>query len=335
LERAKATVTFSSGAAATDAIVRLLKVGDHMISQDDLYIGSKVLFTKFAKQSMGIEVDFVNLTEPRNINKYLKPNTKLVWLESPANPSMKTYDIRRISKLAHKSKERPLVAVDNTLLTPYFQNPLELGADITMNSITKYMNGHSDVIMGEVSTNNTKVAKKLREIQFRAGSIPSPFDCFLVNRGLKTLTLRMQQHHENSMFVAEFLRGNLTHPNRYINHVAYPPFKQQQPFTSVYQHMTEDQGGFSGMMSFYLNGDGNATTLFLKSLNMINVGASFGGAFTIASQPYYNNKHMSEEEKGRFGLTANMVRLHVGLEYHKDIIDDLDQAMKKAMPLHH
>jgi len=332
LDRAEETVTFSSGSAAIDAIIRLLKSGDHMICQEDVWNGAKMYFEKVAKESMAIEVDYVNLTEPRDINKYLKPNTKLVWLESPANPSMNTYDIRMISKLAHKSKGRPLVAVDNTFLSSYFQNPLELGADITMHSLTKYMNGHEDVIMGGVSTNFTQVAKKLREIQFRVGSIPSPFDCFLVNRGLKTLPLRMRQHSENSMFVAEFLRGNDTHPNQYIKHVAYPPFKQQRPFTKAYQLMTECQGGYSGMMSFYLNADGNATTLFLKSLKMIHIGASLGGAFTIAQQPYFS-LHVSIEEKGKLGVTPNMVRLHVGLEYYKDIIDDLDQAMKKAMPL--
>merc|ERR1719394_706915 len=243
LDGASTSITFASGLAATDNIVKLMSAGDHMIAMDDIYGGTNRYFRKIASR-MGIEVSFVDMTKPENAAAALKPNTKLVWIETPTNPTLKIVDIKAVSDLVHQ-QEGVHVVVDNTFLSAYFQRPLELGADMTFYSLTKYMNGHSDVIMGAVSTNNADLAERLRWMQNAAGAVPSPFDCYLVNRSLKTLRIRMEEHQRNSLAVGRWLEK---HPA--VLSVRHPGLASHPQHHIVLKQCY----GHSGMISFYLKG---------------------------------------------------------------------------------
>jgi len=322
LDGAKHAITFASGLAATTAITTLLSSGDHAIAMDDLYGGTNRYFRKVASR-MGIEVTFVDLTNAQNVSTALRPNTKMVWIETPTNPTLKIVDIKAVCEIVHQQKDVFVVA-DNTFLSAYFQRPLELGADITYYSLTKYMNGHSDVIMGSIALNNEELAERLRFLQNATGAVPSPFDCYLVNRSLKTLHLRMEQHQKNANAVAAFLESRIPHQVEKVIHPGSPSHPQ-------HELVKRQQYGHSGMLSFYIKGGLDASKKFLKALKVVTLAESLGGFESLAELPYLMT-HASIEEKERvaLGVTDNLIRLSVGLENEKDLIEDVKQALEAA-----
>ncbi|KAJ9580196.1 hypothetical protein L9F63_004139 [Diploptera punctata] len=317
LDNAKYGICFSSGLGATTAVVHLLNAGDHIISVDDLYGGTHRYFCKIAAK-MNIETTFVDAIDPKNVEKAIRPNTKLMWVETPTNPLLKVIDIKKIAQIVHK--HNILLAVDNTFLTSYFQRPLELGADITVYSLTKYMNGHSDVIMGAVTTNNEEVNTNLRFLQKSMGVVPSPFDCFLVNRSLKTLHLRMEGHMRNSLAVARYLEK---HP--LVEKVLHPGL----PSHPQHELAKSQCYGHSGILSFYIKGGLEESSKFLSSLKVFTLAESLGGFESLAELPsVMTHASIPLEEREKVGVKDSLLRLSVGLESEKDLIADLDQAFK-------
>lgn len=319
LDGCRYALTFASGVGTQAAVISMLKSGDGIITNDDNYVGTGGLFRSFAV-NMGMEMQYVDMSDLKNIENAIKPNVKMVWMESPTNPTIKVFDIKAVSKLVH-AKSEAFVVVDNTLLSPYFQQPLALGADIVMHSLTKYINGHCDVIMGSIATDNEEYFNRLKFIQTAAGSVPSPFDCYLVNRGLKTLSLRMEQHFRNSYAVAVFLES---HPQVVqVFHPALPSHPQHKIALS-------QSSGHSGIMSFILK---NATLerckKFLSSLKLFILTGSLGGFESLIQIPSIMMVHPSvtKEDRMKFGIDVGLVRISVGLEDSQDHIDDLDQAL--------
>merc|ERR1719266_1976573 len=320
LDGAKHACVFASGLATSTTITHLLSAGDHVISMDDLYGGTNRYFRKVAAR-MNIETSFVDATNPKNIEDAIRPNTKMVWVESPTNPTLKVVDIKAVAEITKKHPNIFLV-VDNTFLSCYFQRPLELGADIVMHSLTKYMNGHTDVIMGAACTSSDDLADRLRFLQNAVGPVPSPFDCYLVNRSLKTLKVRMEEHQKNGLLAAQFLEG---HPHvQSVIHLLLPSHPQ-------YELVKRQQYGHSGMLSFYLNGGLEESKKFLQALKLVTLAESLGGYESLAELPYLMT-HASIEEKERvsLGVTNNLIRISVGLENPQDIIEDIDTALKAA-----
>ncbi|XP_063705553.1 cystathionine gamma-lyase-like isoform X2 [Culicoides brevitarsis] len=317
LDNGKYGLTFASGLGATTCIITMLKTGDHIIAGDDLYGGTNRLFRNLALP-MGIEVDFIDYTNLELVEKSVKSNTKLMWLESPTNPLMKVCDIKKLSDLAHKLKSDIVVVVDNTFLTPYLQRPLELGADIVSYSLTKYMNGHSDVIMGAAIMNNEELYERLKFLQNSTGIVPSPFDCYQVNRSLKTLDIRMEKHKKNSIIVAKFLESHAM-----VEKVLHPGLKSHP------QHETalKQTGGHSGVFSFYLKGGYEDSCLFLKTLEVFTLAESLGGFESLAELPsVMTHASIPAEIRAELGITDNLIRLSVGLEDPEDLIFDLEKA---------
>lgn len=268
---------------------------------------------------MGIEVEFVDLTDLKNLEKAIKPNTKLVWMETPTNPVMKVIDIKGVADVVH-SKTKAFLVVDNTFLSAYFQRPLDLGADVVMYSLTKYMNGHSDVVMGSIATNNEELFEKLKYYQNATGIVPSPFDCYMVNRSLKTLSLRMERHFQNSLAVAKFLEAHAK-----IEKVLHPALashpQHKLALTQTFGH--------SGIMSFYIK-DSNLekSSEFLKSLRVFTLAESLGGYESLAELPsVMTHASVPEEQRRELGINDKLVRISVGLEDVQDLINDLDQAL--------
>jgi len=321
LDGANHAMTFSSGLAATTAVTSILSAGDHIVSMDDLYGGTNRYFRQVASR-MGIETSFVDATDPAKVAEAIRPNTKMVWIETPTNPTLKVVDIRAVADIVGKH-ENIFLVVDNTFESSYFQRPLELGADISYYSLTKYMNGHTDVIMGAVCTNSEKLAQKLRFLQNATGSVPSPFDCYLVNRSLKTLRVRMEEHQKNALVVGRWLEKNPA-----IESVRHPGLPSHPQHDLVLKQCY----GHSGMISFYLKGKLQESKTFLSSLKLITLAESLGGYESLAELPYLMT-HASIEEKERIslGVTENLIRVSVGLENAEDIIADLDQALKAAV----
>lgn len=287
---------------------------------DDLYGGTNRYFRKVAS-NMGIETSFVDATDVKNVADAIKPETRMVWIETPTNPTLKVVDIQAVAEVVHRHKNIFLV-VDNTFESAYFQRPLELGADITYYSLTKYMNGHTDVIMGSVALNDDDLADRLKFLQNAAGAVPSPFDCYLVNRSLKTLKLRMEEHQKNGLEVAKFLEA---HP--FVEKVRHLLLESHPQHALV----KKQQYGHSGMISFYIKGGLEESKKFLKALKLVTLAESLGGYESLAELPYLMT-HASIEEKERvaLGVTDNLVRISVGLENATDIIADLDQALTAA-----
>uniref|UniRef100_A0A1L8E9P3 cystathionine gamma-lyase n=1 Tax=Haematobia irritans TaxID=7368 RepID=A0A1L8E9P3_HAEIR len=274
LDNAKYGLTFSSGLGATTAVLTMLSSGDHIVLGDDIYGGTNRLIRQVISK-FGIEATFA---DPTNIDEFkaaIKPNTKLVWVETPTNPMMKVSDIKLLSEIVHKSGDI-IFAVDNTFLTSYFQRPLELGADLVCYSLTKYMNGHTDVVMGGVTMNCEKLYDRLKFLQNAAGIVPSPFDCYQVNRSLKTLAIRMEQHFKNSVAVAKFLEA---HP--FVEKVLHPAL----PSHPHHKIALKQTYGYSGVFSFYLKGNLNNSTAFLKHLKMFALAESLGGYESLAELP--------------------------------------------------
>ncbi|CAK9798120.1 Cystathionine gamma-lyase [Anthophora plagiata] len=316
LENGKHAFTFSSGLGATTVITSLLKAGDHVISGDDIYGGTNRFFQKCLSTN-DVSITFVDLTNTKNISANIKPNTKMVWLETPTNPLLKVIDIKAVIQLVKKQNPEIIVAVDNTFLTCYYQKPLELDADISVYSLTKYMNGHSDVIMGAAITNRDDIAERLKFLQNAMGVIPSPFDCSLVIRSLKTLELRLQQHMKNGLAVAKFLDS---HPC--VEKVIHP-YLPSHPQHEIALRQTS---GHSGMVSFSLKGD---AIKFLKALKVFTLAESLGGYESLAELPaIMTHASVPEETRAELGITDRLIRLSVGLETERDLLEDLDQALK-------
>lgn len=318
LENGKYGLTFASGMGAITALTSLLTTGDHIVSGDDIYGGTNRYFRQCASR-IGIKVTFVDFTNVNNIMKALEADTKMVWLESPSNPMLKLVDIKAVSEALKVSRPDIILIVDNTFLTCYFQRPLDLGADIVMYSLTKYMNGHSDVIMGAVVTRRDDLEKKLRFIQNALGIVPSPFDCMQVNRSLKTLEVRMQQHMKNGLAVAKFLEGHSQ-----VEAVMHPLL----PSHIQYEIALKQTDGHSGMVSFYHKGN---SFKFLKSLKLFALAESLGGYESLAEMPsVMTHASVPAEDREKMGITDQLIRLSVGLESENDLLEDLDQALKAS-----
>jgi len=317
LENGKHCLAFASGMAAIDAIVKLLKPGDEVVSTNDMYGGTYRIFTKIF-QPLGIKFTFIPMDDVRNVEKAITPNTKLVWLETPTNPLLNIIDIKAIADIT--KKKNILLAVDNTFATPYIQIPLDLGADITMHSVTKYLAGHSDVVMGAVVVNDKPLADRLAFIQNSCGAVPGPQDCFLVLRGIKTLHLRMQRHCENAMAVAEFLAK---HPK--VDKVNYPGL----PSHKNHQVAQKQMKAFGGMMSFTLKTDKMEDAIkVLERVKIFSLAESLGGVESLCGHPAsMTHASIPKEEREKSGLKDSLIRLSIGVEDVEDIIEDLKQAI--------
>ncbi|XP_074859615.1 cystathionine gamma-lyase isoform X1 [Carettochelys insculpta] len=324
LDGAKYCLAFASGLAATVNIAHLLKAGDGIICVDDVYGGTNRYFRKVASQ-MGLKFTFVDCSKLECLEAAITPKTKLVWLETPTNPILKVIDIQGCADIVHKHKDIILV-VDNTFMSAYFQRPLSLGADICMYSATKYMNGHSDVVMGLVSVNCDNLYERLKFLQNAIGAVPSPFDCYLCNRGLKTLHIRMKQHFHNALVVAQYLESN---PR--VEKVIYPGL----PSHPQHELMKRQCSGCPGMITFYIKGNLDHANIFLKNLKLFALAESLGGYESLAEHPaIMTHASVPEEEREVLGISDTMIRLSVGLEDTQDILEDLEQALKAALPDH-
>ncbi len=317
LENGKHCVCFSSGMGATDAVMRMLRPGDEVITGDDLYGGSYRMFTKIY-ENYGIKFHFINLTNADNIKQYINANTKLIWAETPTNPTMQIIDIEACANIAKEHKL--ILAVDNTFASPYLQNPLALGADIVMHSVTKYLGGHSDVVMGALITNDDKLHEQLYFILNSCGANPGPMDSFLVMRGIKTLHLRMERHCYNGRKVAEFLK---THPK--IEKVYWPGFTDHPNHDIAKKQMRD----FGGMISIVLKGaDLESTFKIASSFKVFSLAESLGGVESLINHPVtMTHASIPKVERDKAGVVDNLLRLSVGVEDVEDLIDDLKQAL--------
>jgi cystathionine beta-lyase len=320
LENGKFGICFSSGMGATDAVIKLLSPGDEVITSNDLYGGSYRMFKK-VYEKFGIKFHFIDLGQATNIEPLLNVNTKLLWLETPTNPLMNIIDIRACVDIA--KKRNILVAVDNTFASPYLQNPLALGADIVMHSVTKYLGGHSDVIMGALVVNDEKLHQELAFIANSCGAVPGPQDSFLVLRGIKTLHLRMERHCSNGRTIAEFLKK---HPK--IGKVYWPGFEDHPNHVIAKKQMKD----FGGMLSFTLKDDNvaSATTL-MESVQLFSLAESLGGVESLINHPAsMTHASIPREERIKNGLVDSLIRLSIGVEDIEDLLEDLTQALTKA-----
>lgn len=310
-------LAFGSGIAAIDAVLKLLKPGDEVISTNDLYGGSFRLFTQIY-QDFGIKFHFINMENAHTIQNYINQNTKLIWVETPTNPMMNIIDIVATSKIAKQHKV--LLAVDNTFATPYLQRPLDLGADIIMHSVTKYLGGHSDLVMGGLVVNDKDLAERLYFIQNASGAICGPQDSFLALRGIKTLHVRMQRHCENGKAVAEYLNN---HPK--IEKVYWPGFKNH-PNHEVAKSQMDD---FGGMVSFVTKGNNYDEAIkIVEKLKVFTLAESLGGVESLAGHPAsMTHGSIPKTEREKTGVVDALIRLSVGIEDVTDLIADLKQAI--------
>ena len=323
LEKAKYALTFASGLGALTTLSYLLKTGDHIVTVDDVYGGTNRFFRNCA-QRMGIESTFVNMMDLKETEAAFKANTKMVWLETPTNPTLKLVDIAAVCEIARRKAPTAVIIVDNTFASAFFQNPLELGADIAMHSLTKYMNGHTDSVMGAIMLNNEDLYKQMKYLQNAVGAVPSPFDCYMVSRGLKTLALRMRQHMENGMKLARALEKN---PR--IEKLIYPGL-ESHPQHELYKRQMK---GFGGMISVYIKGDLQTTVKFLQGLKLFAIAESLGGYESLIEHPaIMTHASVPAEQRAILGIGDNFVRISVGLENADDLIEDINQSLIAAIP---
>jgi cystathionine gamma-lyase len=319
LENAQFGLAFSSGMGATDTVMKLLKPGDEVITGNDLYGGSYRMFTQIFAQ-YGIKFHFIDLNDTANISRYVTENTKLIWIETPTNPTMRIVDIAAAATIAKANNL--LLVVDNTFASPYLQNPIDLGADIVMHSATKYLGGHSDVIMGALLTKRQDLFDKLAFIQNSCGAVPGPMDSFLVLRGLKTLHLRMKAHCENGRKVAEFLKN---HPK--VEVVYWPGFSDHPNHEIAKKQMRD----FGGMISFSTKGATLESTFKLaSSFKVFSLAESLGGVESLINHPAtMTHASIPKAERDKAGVTDTLLRLSVGVEDAEDILADLEQALAR------
>ena len=316
LENGKKAFAFSSGVAAQSAVLELLKPGDHIIAFDDLYGGTFRLFNEIKAKSSGITITYMDLN--KNINKEIKKNTRLIWIESPTNPLLKITDLKRIARIAKRNKI--LTVCDNTFATPINQKPLNFGIDIVNHSLTKYINGHSDVIGGcLVVGNNRTLEKRFALIQNSIGSVPSPFDCFLVLRGIKTLGLRIKKHNENGIKIARFLKQH-----KKVIKITYPGLSNHPQKDIARKQMT----GFGGMVTFLYDGNLNQIKTFMKKLKLFTIAESLGGVESLIESPALMTHAYLDSSDENQSIPKNLIRISAGIEDADDLINDLKQALK-------
>ncbi|KDQ22167.1 hypothetical protein PLEOSDRAFT_1090897 [Pleurotus ostreatus PC15] len=343
-------LTFASGSATTGIVLQSLGPGAHVLSVNDVYGGTFRYMTRVAKELQGLEVDFLDLENASDdeIIGAIRPNTKLIWIESPTNPTLRLIDIAKISRLAKSHPSQPLVLVDNTFLSPFYSSPLLLGADLVMHSMTKYINGHSDVLMGALilpaSHRHLAVYEKLQFLQNASGAVPSPYDCWLAQRGAKTLHLRMKAHGENALQVARALQRS-----EHVEEVIYPGLKtharNQLAYKSLSAHAKkfvdafkpDDSDApfdfpFSGMISFRIRGDEATAERFLTSTRLFTLAESLGGVESLAEHPArMTHGSIPPAERAILGIGDNLIRLSVGVEDADDLVEDIEQALELAV----
>ena len=321
LENGTHGFAFSSGLAAIDCVLRTLNPGDEVIAGDDLYGGTYRMFTRLFMK-YGLEFSYVDMNLASNVKDVITEKTKLVWIETPTNPLMKIADIAAISSVVKDINSDILIAVDNTFATPYLQQPLDLGADIAMHSATKYLGGHSDLVMGALIVKDAKLAEEIHFIQFAAGAIAGPMDSFLALRGIKTLHIRMQRHCENGKVVANFLKN---HPK--VGMVYYPGFKNHPNHLVAKKQMKD----FGGMVSFKLKDESKVAAFkFLESTKIFTLAESLGGVESLVSHPTtMTHGSIPESERLKIGITDSLIRLSVGIEDEEDLLADLEHALNQ------
>ncbi len=317
IENGKFGLAFSSGVAATDAVIKLLAPGDEVIAGNDMYGGTYRLFSKIFEK-FGIKFHYINMQDAENIKTYINANTKLIWAETPTNPLMNIVDISAVATIAKANNI--MLCVDNTFASPYLQNPLDQGADIVMHSATKYLGGHSDVIQGCLVMNDVGLRDQLYFIQKSCGAVPGPQDCFLVLRGIKTLHLRMQRHCENGEKIAHWLRNHTK-----VKKVYWPGFTDAPGHDIAKKQMR----GFGGMISFELKDESKeAYTKLLSSTHLFSLAESLGGVESLINHPAsMTHASIPREERIKNGLSDGLIRLSVGIEDADDLIEDLNKAI--------
>jgi len=317
LEEGRHGLAFSSGMAATTTILLSLQKGDHVIAGDDIYGGTYRLFDQVLRK-YGLQFTYVNPEDPENVEKAIRKTTRLIWIESPTNPLMRIVDIRQISRISKKAHS--LLVVDNTFMSPYLQNPLQLGADIVVHSTTKYLGGHSDLIGGATITKDEDVHSSLKYLQNAVGAVPGPLDCYLVLRGIKTLAVRMDRHSYNARVVSELLTKQ---PK--VEKVNYPGLPDHPQRALVKRQMR----GNGGMLSFQLKGSFNQIKKFLKTLRVFTVAESLGGVESLIEHPAsMTHASVPKERRLKLGISDNLIRVSVGIEDVEDLVQDLDKSFK-------
>jgi len=317
IENGKYGLAFSSGVAATDAVIKLLQPGDEIIAGNDMYGGTYRLFTKVFEK-FGLKFHYVDMTDVNNVRKLVNKNTKLLWVETPTNPLINITDIGAMAAVAKEHKL--LLCVDNTFATPYLQTPLDLGADLVMHSSTKYLGGHSDVIQGGLAMNDRELRDKLYFLQKSCGAVPGPMDCFLVLRGIKTLHVRMQRHCENGEKIAHYLRSNSK-----VGKVYWCGFEDHAGYCVAKKQMS----GFGGMISFTLKDESEqAARKLMSSTKLFSLAESLGGVESLINHPAsMTHASIPREERIKNGLSDSLIRLSVGIEDADDLVADLEQAI--------
>ena len=317
LEGGKAGFAFATGMAAETTIIHLLKAGDHVISGDDIYGGTYRLFQN-VMQDFGLEFTFLRLDDRKRIEAAIRPNTRMLWLETPSNPLLNITDLEMAVDIA--KKHNLMTVIDNTFVTPYFLRPIEYGIDLVVHSTTKYLNGHCDVVGGAVVTTTDELTERIQFLLNAMGTCASPFDCWLVLRGIETLPVRMRQHEENAFAVANYLKG---HPS--VKRVFYPGLESHPGYEIAKRQMK----GFGGVVSFEIDGEIEKGNTFLRKLKVFVLAEALGGVLSLADHPAtMTHASMPKEHQEKVGITDELIRLSVGLENIDDLIDDLHQALK-------
>jgi len=319
LEGGKAGFAFATGMAAETTVMHLLKAGDHVISGDDVYGGTYRLFQNVMR-NMGLEFTFLRMNSRQTIERDIKPNTRMIWIETPSNPLLNITDLEMVVDIA--KKRNILTVIDNTFATPYFLKPIEYGVDLVVHSTTKYLNGHCDVVGGAVVTTTDELTEKVQFLLNAMGTCASPFDCWLVLRGIETLPLRMKKHEENAMAVAGYLQKY-----KVVRGVFYPGIKSHLGHEIAKRQMK----GFGGVVSFELKGGIKTVNNFLRKLKLFSLAESLGGAASLAEHPAtMSHASMPLDYRARIGITDDLIRLSVGLENIDDLTDDLAQALSSG-----
>jgi cystathionine gamma-lyase len=319
LEGARHGLAFGSGLAATDAVLHALQAGDHVLHSDDLYGGTFRLFDKVYRRH-GLAFDAVDMSDPANVEAAMRPETRLLWIESPTNPMLKIVDLAAVARIARARGARTVV--DNTFATPFFQRPLEHGIDAVVHSTTKYLNGHSDVVGGAVLTSDEELAARLRFLQNAVGAVPGPMDAFLVLRGLKTLPVRMERHARNALLVARHLEG---HPQ--VERVTYPGLPSHPQHALAARQMS----GPGGMLTFVLRGGLPAARAFLEAVRVFACAESLGGVESLIEHPaIMTHASVPPETRRRLGIADGLIRASVGIESAEDLVEDLERGFAAA-----
>jgi len=317
LEGGKAAFAFATGMAAESTVMHLLKSGDHIIAGEDVYGGTYRLFRN-VMEHFGLEFTFIKMDSKRALEEAIRPNTRMIWVETPSNPLLNIVDLEMVTDVARE--KGILTVMDNTFATPYFLKPLEYGIDLVVHSTTKYLNGHCDVVGGAVVTSTDELTQKIQFLLNAMGTCASPFDCWLVLRGIATLPLRMRKHEENAFEVAKYLQKH-----RSVNRVLYPGLESHSGHAIARKQMK----GFGGVVSFELKGGVKAVNRFLRQIRVFSLAESLGGVASLAEHPAtMSHASMPQEHRTKVGITDSLIRLSVGLEHIEDILEDLHQALE-------